>query len=96
MAKIPGYHGFWNPDLPTSTDYLNFPYFQKLPLPISRTSQMGILPPSRIMLLRDFKMRKQSGFYTNHTIAESKWKPIFSSKFQSSQKFRFSRQCIRY
>ena len=79
-----GYHGFWDPDLPTSTDHSNFPCFQKLPLPISRTSQMGILPPSRIMLLRDCKMRKQPGFHTNYTIAESKWKPICSGKFQSS------------
>ena len=91
-----GYHGFWDPDLPTFTDDFNFPCFQKLLLPISRASQMSILPPSRIMLLRDCKMRKQSGFYTYYIVTEIKWSSILKNKFQGCQKVRSSRQYSRY
>ena len=77
-------HGFWYPDFSSMTDNSHCSIFEKLPLPISRTSQMGILPPSRITLLSDCKMREQAGFYTGNTVAESKWISILCGMFESS------------
>ena len=89
-------HGFWYPDFSSMTDNSYLSCFQKLPLPISRTSQMSILPPSRITLLSDCKMREQAGFHTGNTVAESKRISILCGKFESSKKVRSARHCIRY
>ena len=89
-------HGFWYPDFSSMTNNSYLSCFQKLPLSISRTSQMGILPPSRITLLSDCKTREQAGFHTGNTVAESKWISILCGMFESSKEVRSSRQCIRY
>ena len=89
-------HGFWYPDFSTMRDNSYYSCFQKLPLPISGASQMGILPPSRITLLSDCKTREQAGFYTGNTVSESKWISILCGMFESSKEVRSSRQCIRY
>ena len=89
-------HGFWYPDFSSMTDNSYCSCFRKLPLPISGTSQMGILPPSRITILSDCKMREQAGFHTGNTVAESKWIFILCGMFESSKEVRSSRQCIRY